>query len=38
MMETKYLLIENPGLIDVKAFALMGATTKRTDDSKIGYF
>jgi hypothetical protein len=35
---SKYLHIYNDGLIDVKAFELIGASTKRNDDSKIGFF
>lgn len=34
----KYIKIESKGLIDKNAFILMGASTKRDDKSKIGYF
>lgn len=34
----KYLMIENKGKIEVNAFALLGASTKRNDPSKIGFF
>lgn len=34
----KYIKITNEGLIDKKAFTLMGASTKRSDDKKIGFF
>ena len=34
----KYLLIENKGKIDVEALTLMGGTTKRNDNSKIGFY
>jgi hypothetical protein len=33
-----YLLIENKGEIDINALILMGGTTKREDESKIGFF
>ena len=34
----KYIKISNTGEIDLKAFTLMGASTKDGDDSKIGFF
>ncbi|MDD5551491.1 MAG: hypothetical protein PHS34_09540 [Candidatus Omnitrophica bacterium] len=34
----KYLLIKNKGLISIEALHLMGASTKRGDNSKIGMF
>lgn len=34
----KYLLIQNNGQIDVMALALMGASTKRNQPDKIGWF
>lgn len=34
----KYLRIKSAGLIDPMAFSLIGASTKRGDESKIGYF
>ena len=34
----KYLKIVNKGEIYEKAFTLIGASTKRGDDSKIGFF
>jgi len=33
-----YFVIENDKEIDLRAFTLMGASTKRGDDSKIGFF
>ena len=33
-----YFVIENDKEIDPRAFTLMGASTKRQDDSKIGFF
>ena len=33
-----YLLIENKGILDINALILMGGTTKRGDESKIGFF
>ncbi len=33
-----YFVIENDKEIDSRAFTLMGASTKRQDDSKIGFF
>jgi len=33
-----YFVIENDKEIDPRAFTLMGASTKRDDDSKIGFF
>lgn len=35
---TKYLLIENKGELDTSSLILLGASTKREDDSKIGFF
>lgn len=34
----RYLLIENNGEIEMNAFALLGASTKRDDETKIGFF
>ena len=34
----KYLKIKNDGLLDVNGLSLMGASTKRGDDGKIGFF
>ena len=34
----KYLKISNKTEIDVRAFSLLGACTKRGDNTKIGYF
>ena len=34
----KYIKIESKGIIDPQAFILLGASTKRADDSKIGFF
>lgn len=34
----KYLKISNEGLIDLNAFYLIGASTKRGEDGKIGFF
>lgn len=34
----KYLKISNPGEIELNAFRLIGASTKRDDTSKIGFF
>ena len=34
----KFIKIESKGLIDPQAFALLGASTKRDDQSKIGFF
>lgn len=34
----KYIRIKNNGLIDIKALHLIGASTKRSDSSKIGQF
>lgn len=33
-----YILIRNKGLIQKEAFTLIGASTKRDDDTKIGFF
>jgi len=33
-----YLMIENDGVLDVSSLILIGASTKRGDDSKIGFF
>lgn len=35
---TLFIKIQNKGEIDEKAFRLLGASTKREDDSKIGFF
>lgn len=37
-MQKKFIKIESQGMIDPQAFALLGASTKRNDDSKIGFF
>lgn len=34
----KHLMIENNGEVDVLAFTLLGASTKRADSGKIGFF
>ena len=34
----KYLKISNKGEIDPNAFRLRGASTKRNDEMKIGFF
>jgi hypothetical protein len=34
----KWLKIESKGIIDPQAFVLLGASTKRQDNSKIGFF
>lgn len=34
----KYILIQNDGEIEQNAFELIGASTKRDDDTKIGFF
>ena len=34
----KYIMIENKGELDVSSLILLGASTKRDDDSKIGFF
>lgn len=34
----KYIKIESQGIIDSRAFTLIGASTKRGDSSKIGFF
>ena len=36
--KNKYLKITNKGIIDVDAFSLIGASTKRDDSTKIGWF
>ena len=33
-----YLIIRNKGIIVEEAITLLGASSKRDDDSKIGYF
>jgi len=38
MSQIKYLKISNFGTIDRQAFSLLGASTKRNDQTKIGYF
>jgi len=38
LTKTKYLAISSKGEIDVKAFKLIGASTKTNDSSKIGMF
>ena len=37
-MKNVYIKIKNEGEIDINAFKLLGATSKRGDDTKIGYF
>lgn len=37
-MTKQFIKIESKGIIDPQAFVLIGASTKRGDDSKIGYF
>ncbi len=37
-MEQQWLLIENKGEIDINALVLMGGSTKRGDNSKVGYY
>lgn len=37
-MTTNWLLIENKGEIDLNALILMGGSTKREDDTKVGFF
>ena len=34
----KHIMIENKGELDVSSLILLGASTKREDDSKIGFF
>ena len=34
----KYIMIENKGVIEKEALTLLGASTKRDDSSKIGFF
>lgn len=34
----KHIMIENKGELDVSSLILLGASTKRSDDSKIGFF
>jgi len=34
----KYILIQNDGEIEVNSFELIGASTKRGDEGKIGFF
>ena len=34
----KYILVQNDEEIDILAFNLIGASTKRDDDNKIGFF
>jgi hypothetical protein len=38
MQNKKYIKIESQGIIDPQAFTLIGASTKRLDDTKIGFF
>ena len=35
---TKYIKIESKGVIDTQAFYLLGASSKRDDNTKIGFF
>jgi hypothetical protein len=37
-MKKQFIKIESTGIIDPKAFSLIGASTKRNDSSKIGFF
>jgi len=37
-MQNKFIKIESKGNIDPQAFVLLGASTKRDDESKIGFF
>lgn len=37
-MNDNYILIQNDGEIEVGAFEMIGASTKRKDSTKIGYF
>jgi hypothetical protein len=37
-MATKYILIQNDGEIESNSFELIGASTKRGDSTKIGFF
>jgi DNA polymerase elongation subunit (family B) len=34
----KYILIQNDGEIEANSFELIGASTKRNDNTKIGFF
>jgi len=34
----KYILIQNDGEIETNSFELIGASTKRDDKTKIGFF
>jgi len=34
----KFIKIESKGIIDIQAFSLLGASSKRDDSSKIGFF
>ncbi len=38
MKQQKWLLIENKGEMDINALILMGGSTKRDDNSKVGFF
>ena len=33
-----YLMIENKGVLDTEALVLIGASTKRDEEGKIGFF
>lgn len=37
-MSKQYVMIENAGEVETAAFTLMGASTKRDDNAKIGFF
>ena len=37
-MNTIFIKIQNEGEIEKRAFQLIGASTKRDDESKIGFF
>ena len=34
----KYLTIVNKGIVDINSFRLLGASSKRNDETKIGFF
>ena len=37
-MKNKFIKIESKGIIDTQAFILLGASSKKTDNTKIGFF
>lgn len=37
-MQNQFIKIESKGIIEPQAFVLLGASTKRADDTKIGFF